>query len=184
MCSSRRRRAGDDVGLGTVGVPAGWRGGGDRGLCCLMSSGSFGCLGISRRWWGGPTVCGSHCSLLWWGRPGCSQLLGCLLASFGRTARGWGATGGGLGVLRVGGAFVQYAQPVVSRSRPSRSRPTRGRSGAEPARCEAGSASNHDHRDPAQTAVRGWWGRTCGGDAGLCHQDPRAHSCEAWCPQR
>ena len=55
---------------------------------------------------------------LWW-RP----------ASSGCTARGWGATGGGLGVLRVGGVFVQYAQPLASRSRPSWSRPTRANSG-------------------------------------------------------
>ena len=51
---------------------------------------------------------------LWW-----------LPASSGCTARGWGATGGGLGVFRVGGAFVQYAQPLASGSRPSWSRSTR-----------------------------------------------------------
>ena len=51
---------------------------------------------------------------LWW-----------LPASSGCTARGWGATGGGSGALWVGGAFVQYAQPLASRSRPSWSRPTR-----------------------------------------------------------
>ena len=45
-----------------------------------------------------------------------------------RTARGWAATGGGWGVLRVGGAFVQYAQPLASGSRPSWSRPTRAHS--------------------------------------------------------
>ena len=66
---------------------------------------------------------------------GVPWLLWCLSASSGCTARGWGATGGGLGVLRVGGAFVQYAQPLVSGSRPSWSRPTRGRSRAEPTRC-------------------------------------------------
>ena len=43
-----------------------------------------------------------------------------------RTARGWAATGGGWGVLRVGGAFVQYAQPLASGSRPSWSRSTQG----------------------------------------------------------
>ena len=60
---------------------------------------------------------------------GVPWLLWCLSASSGCTARGWGATGGGLGVLGVGGAFVQYAQPLVSRSRPSWSRPTRADSG-------------------------------------------------------
>ena len=55
---------------------------------------------------------------LWW-----------LPASSGCTARGWGATGRELGVLGVGGAFVQYAQPLASGSRPSWSRPTRAKSG-------------------------------------------------------
>ena len=56
------------------------------------------------------------------------------------TARGWGATGGGSGVLQVGGALVQYAQPSASRPRPSWSRPTRGRM-----RGRTGNwASNHD----------------------------------------
>ena len=55
---------------------------------------------------------------LWW-----------LPVSSGCTARGWGATGRGLGVLGVGGAFVQYAQPLASRSRPSWSRPTQADSG-------------------------------------------------------
>ena len=52
-----------------------------------------------------------------------------LTASSGRTARGVGATGRGSGALRVGGAFVQYAQPLASGSRPSWSRPTRADSG-------------------------------------------------------
>ena len=56
---------------------------------------------------------------------GRSRSPGMCPSSFGRNARGWGATGGGLGVLRVGGAFVQYAQPVASGSRPSWSRPPR-----------------------------------------------------------
>ena len=55
---------------------------------------------------------------LWW-----------LPASSGCTARGWGATGRELGVLGVGGAFVQYAQPLASRSRLSWNRPTRAKSG-------------------------------------------------------
>ena len=53
---------------------------------------------------------------LWW------------LPSSGCSARGWGATGGGWGALWVGGAFVQYAQPLVSGARPSWSRPTRAHS--------------------------------------------------------
>ena len=47
-----------------------------------------------------------------------------LPASSGRTARDWSATRRGSGVLRVGGAFVQYAQPLASGSRPSWNRPT------------------------------------------------------------
>ena len=80
---------------------------------------------------------------LWW-----------LPASSGCTARGWGATGGASGALWVGGAFVQYAQPLASRSRPSWSRPTRAKSG----QLWEGPESNHDYRDPAQMAVREWWG--------------------------
>ena len=57
---------------------------------------------------------------LWW-----------LPASSGCTARRWGATGGGSGALRVGGTFVQYAQPLASGSRPSFSRPTRANSGRD-----------------------------------------------------
>ena len=40
------------------------------------------------------------------------------------TARGPGATRGGMGLLHVAGAVVQYAQPSSSRSPPSWSRPT------------------------------------------------------------
>ena len=40
------------------------------------------------------------------------------------TARGSGATGGGMGLLHVAGAVVQYAQPPTSRPPPSWSRPT------------------------------------------------------------
>ena len=46
----------------------------------------------------------------------------------------WGATGQGLGVLEVGGAFVQYAQPLASGSRPSWSRPTQGKTRANSGR--------------------------------------------------
>ena len=52
---------------------------------------------------------------LWW-----------LPSSSGCTARGVGVTGRGWGALWVGGAFVQYAQPLASGSRPSWSRPTQG----------------------------------------------------------
>ena len=66
-----------------------------------------------------------------------------LPASPGRNARGWGATGGGSCVLDVGRAFVQYAQPLASRSPPSWSRPSRKRRTGRAAlrRC---------HRDPGQ----------------------------------
>ncbi|VTX83405.1 Uncharacterised protein [Actinomyces naeslundii] len=60
---------------------------------------------------------------LWW-----------LPSSSGCTARGVSVTGRGLGVLEVGGAFVQYAQPLASRSRPSWSRPTRGKTRANSGR--------------------------------------------------
>ena len=56
-----------------------------------------------------------------------------LPASPGRTARGWGDSRGGSGALWVSGTFVQYAQPLASRSRTSWSRPTRGET-----HCEAG----------------------------------------------
>ena len=87
---------------------------------------------------------------LWW-----------LPALSGCSARGWGATGGGWGALWVGGAFVQYAQPLASGSRPSWSRATRAGSSAGP-------ESHHDRRDPAQMAGRERWRRTCEGGAGLC----------------
>ena len=66
-----------------------------------------------------------------------------LPASSGRNARGWGATGGGSCVLDAGRAFVQYAQPLASRSPPSWSRPSRERRTGRAAlrRC---------HRDPGQ----------------------------------
>ena len=98
MCSSRRRRAGDDVGLGTVGVPAGWRGGGDRGLCCLMSSESFGCHGPSRHRWGGSAGeesccfglsergCLGHCG-------GCRRRLDALHEGGVLLEEGWGYCG-------------------------------------------------------------------------------------------
>ena len=50
-----------------------------------------------------------------------------------RTARGSGATAGGLGVLQVGRTFVQCAQPLASRSPPSWSRPHQKRGMPEPA---------------------------------------------------
>jgi len=48
------------------------------------------------------------------------------------TARGSGATERGPGVLHVGRGFVQYAQPLASRSPPSWSRPTRAGAGVAP----------------------------------------------------
>ena len=48
-------------------------------------------------------------------------------------ARGLGATGKGVGVLHMGGGFVQYARPLASRSPPSWSRPHQKRDMPEPA---------------------------------------------------
>ena len=59
------------------------------------------------------------------------------------TARRWESTGGGSGVLQVGGTLVQYAQPPTSRSLPSCNRPAQSRSGLD-------STSNHDFRVPAR----------------------------------
>ena len=59
------------------------------------------------------------------------------------TARRWGSTGGGSGILQVGGTLVQYAQPPASRSPPSCNRPAQSRSGPD-------STSNHDFRVPAR----------------------------------
>ena len=68
---------------------AGWVGlSNERGAVCPAGRGYFGCL--QSPWW--------------------------RLALSGRNARGWGATGGGLGVLRVCGDFVQYGQPSTSGS--------------------------------------------------------------------
>ena len=113
-----------------------------------MASGSFGCHDISRHRWGGSAGWESCCFGLSEGVP---RSLWWLLASSGCTARGWGATGGGWGALWVGGAFVQYVQPLASRSRPSWSRPARGET-------QSGAGANYDHRDPAQMAVRERWG--------------------------
>ena len=60
---------------------------------------------------------------------GCPGLCGGCRRRLESLHEGWGATGGGWGALWVGGAFVQYAQPLVSGSRPSWSRPTRADSG-------------------------------------------------------
>ena len=72
-----------------------------------------------------------------------------------RTARGWAATGGGWGVLRVGGAFVQYAQPLASGSRPSWSRSTQGGSlGADvvPMACGSRAGSTRVQTEPGLAA--------------------------------
>ena len=91
-----------------------------------MTSESFGCHDVSRHRWGGAARWGSCCFGL---SKGLARSLWWLTASAGCTARGVGVTGRGLGVLRVGGAFGQYAQPLVSGSRPSWSRPTHTDSG-------------------------------------------------------
>ena len=91
-----------------------------------MTSESFGCHDISRHRLrvclpdgrAAVSTCRSRLTRSLWRLP----------ASSGRTARGWGATGGGSGALWVGGTFVQYAQPLASGSRPSWSRPTRAHS--------------------------------------------------------
>ena len=96
-----------------------------------MTSESFGCHDFSRRRLGASAGWESCCfslsemlpQSLWW-----------LPSSSGCTARGVGATGRGLGVLGVGGAFVQYAQPLASGSRPSCSRPTQGKTRANSGR--------------------------------------------------
>ena len=91
-------------------------------LCCLMAFESVGCHDISRHRWSGYAgrrTAASAC------RSGLAGSLWWLTASSGCTAREWGSTGRGSGVLGVGGAFVQYAQPLTSRSRPSWRRLTR-----------------------------------------------------------
>ena len=90
---------------------------------------AFRCHGISRHRWGGLAARESRRSPC---RRGPTRPPWWLPASSGHNARGSGATGGGLGVLRVGGAFVQYAQPSASRSPPSCSIPTLRRPGSEP----------------------------------------------------
>ena len=87
-------------------------------------------------------------------RRGLARSLWWLPASAGCTARGVGATRRGLGVLGVGGAFVQYAQPLVSGSRPSWSRPTRAHSG----QLWAGR-----RRTMTTGTLRRWWAGVGGG---------------------
>ena len=125
-----------------------------------MTSESFGCHDVSRHRLGASAKWESCCFSLLEGVP---RSLWWLPASSGCTARGSGATGRGWEALWVGGAFVQYAQPLASGSRPSWSRPARANS----SQFWAGPESNHDHRDPAQTAGRERWRRTCAGGTGL-----------------
>ena len=87
-----------------------------------MAFESLGCHDISRRRWSGYAgrrTAASAC------RSGLAGSLWWLTASSGCTAREWGSTGRGSGVLGVGGAFVQYAHPLASRSRSSWRRLTR-----------------------------------------------------------
>ena len=87
-------------------------------------------------------------------RRGLARLLWWLPASAGCTARDWGATRRGLGVLEVGGVFVQYAQPLVSGSRPSWNRTTRAHSG----QLWAGR-----RRTMTTGTLRRWWAGVGGG---------------------
>ena len=96
-----------------------------------MISESFGCHDFSRRRLGAFARWECCCFGLSEGVP---WSLWWLPSSSERTARGVGATGRGLGVLGVGGAFVQYAQLLVSGSRPSWRRPTRGKTRANSGR--------------------------------------------------
>ena len=98
-------------------------------------------------------------------RRGQARSLWRMPALSGCTARGWGATGGGLGVLRVGGAFVQYAQPLASGSRPSWSRPTCADSGRDSKRnLRPTMTTGTLRRRRARERCR----RTCEKGAGLC----------------
>ena len=135
-------------------------------LCCLMTSESLGCHDISRHRLGASARWESCCfdlsevvsRSLWW-----------LPASPGCTARGWGATGGGLGVLVVGGTFVQYAQPFASGSRPSFSRPTR----ADSDQLWTGPASSHSLRAPAAGDGQGTVGTDLSRRRRALPQEPR-----------
>ena len=152
-------------------------------LCCLMASESFGCHDISRHRSGvglpdgraAASVCRSGVPRsLWW-----------LTASSGCTARGWGTTGRELGVLGVGGAFVQYAQPLASRSRPSWSRPTRADSRRDRSqimttrtlpRWRVGTTPRPTVKPfepgPCADGGQGAVGRTCDKGALLCGKNP------------
>ena len=127
-----------------------------------MTSESFGCHDISRHRSGvglpDGRAAASAC------RRGVPRSLWWLPASSGRTARGWDATGRGSGALRIGGAFVQYAQPLASGSRPSWSRPTRADSGRSRRRVIASR--------PQRRRRAGSGGADLCGDAGLCRKNP------------
>ena len=113
-----------------------------------MTSESFGCHDFSRRRLGAFARWECCCFGLSEGVP---WSLWWLPSSSERTARGVGATGRGLGVLGVGGAFVQYAQPLVSGSRPSWSRPTHTDSG------------RGRHQTLTTGTLRRWWAGVGGG---------------------
>ena len=82
-----------------------------------------------------------------------------------------------MGVLQVGRAFVQYAQPLASRSRPSWSR---GSSDKPRAGADVGPRPPGPDQEPS----RGQWGRTWGEGVGLRRKTPAGPMLKAaQCPQ-
>ena len=83
-----------------------------------------------------------------------------------------------MGVLQVGRAFVQYAQPLASGSRPSWSR---GGSHKPRGRSRRRTTTSR----PRSGVERGQWGRTWGEGVGLRRKNPAEPMLKAvQCPQR